>query len=869
MLLAASALSAQVTVPSGKKTQIPAPDATSAVSLDEHIAAASIENGTVTIKGLDPGDTLVIVVNPSGMRQIAVHISAGSPNFPPGFVAPSDNGNNGGSYEVRFNSDRLQVENVLDLHSQNPGETTQVHVVTSSFAQDALGTTFVPSAYYRFATPGVDATLLDQNVKDSPLTFQDVVLRGLHIKVGDWTFHGGYTASASFADVFLPTQKEFAAGLTRRGSRDHIVSVDPGLYFMHSIDLRTGLERSSLFGALLFTIRLVPTWHLQAEAADNGKLAYAGELSHEKGGNRFDVKMMERRADFPALQTSPLPGFHADASWTEIFGKRLSLVSETTLDRVDLSTLSQNMTSSFANLHYKFSKSWTASTGVSYGSFASSGALPTKTLSLPQQISYDRTHFGAGFQYQFSTVSDSFSNGSGIRENLRLNLGRFQIGQFLDYQKDAISVSSLTSRLPGVQLALDRLGLIATTPGEVASLLEESALLHALGAASTAQIETVPRRLQEGGNLTWISSGARPHQLSISVIASDDRFSTSNVSSYNVTGTYSKEVGYGNLLLLNGSVVQSGTGTAGQQTINPLVAVSFRHTFSRQTGMFAAPKTAAISGTVFVDLPRQGTYYPGMPTVPRVAVVLDGQRTVLTDAAGHFRFGGISTGDHRVEVRFNSDREHYFTTPQDAIVAGGSKLDFGIAFPKTDLWGYVQDDAGNGLPNVKLQITSSAGPQPITTTASGKFILPDVQPGTYRIQVNPESVPSGYSAEHLADVEVTMSGGAVSHPVIKIPAIRVLIGTVRIYDATAEDYVPVKGAIISIAQLGVSVLTNAAGRFSIGDLPPGNFELKVAAGKSSVVQAIEVPVRPATLRSDFRISSLDGQITPAVVGSRE
>ena len=138
-----------------------------------------------------------------------------------------------------------------------------------------------------------------------------------------------------------------------------------------------------------------------------------------------------------------------------------------------------------------------------------------------------------------------------------------------------------------------------------------------------------------------------------------------------------------------------------------------------------------------------------MERMPQALVTLDDRRTAMTDSQGHFRFSGVNAGDHRIRLEYNSGRQHYFTTPQDATVAGGSTINFGIAFSTIDLWGYVEDDAGHGLEKVKLQIIGASGKIVTATNTSGKFILPDVEPGNYQIQVDPESVPIGYSTVDL------------------------------------------------------------------------------------------------------------------------
>ena len=103
----------------------------------------------------------------------------------------------------------------------------------------------------------------------------------------------------------------------------------------------------------------------------------------------------------------------------------------------------------------------------------------------------------------------------------------FQLSEYFDWQKDALSVTSLTSQVPALQQALQKLGIISIRPEQLTGLLQDAAFLHTLGFASQAQVVTIPRRLQEGGSLNWFSNGMHPSQLSVSFISSNNQFSGS------------------------------------------------------------------------------------------------------------------------------------------------------------------------------------------------------------------------------------------------------------------------------------------------------------------------------------------------------
>src|SRR5258708_20149351 len=48
-----------------------------------------------------------------------------------------------------------------------------------------------PQASYELKRPGYDVTFVDQTVYNSPLTVDGYAVRGLHLQMGDWIFHGG------------------------------------------------------------------------------------------------------------------------------------------------------------------------------------------------------------------------------------------------------------------------------------------------------------------------------------------------------------------------------------------------------------------------------------------------------------------------------------------------------------------------------------------------------------------------------------------------------------------------------------------------------------------------------------------------------
>ena len=872
LLASAHLASAQVILETGKRLQIPEPGATAAVSLNTKVATATILNNRLIIVGISPGDVRVVALYPANIAEVRVHVAQSPAVYPPGFIPPTYRGNGSGSFEGRFSSDRMQFENILDLTTQTAIGSSALHIASATFPEDAQSTSFVPSAYYRITLPQMQLTLLDETVEDSPLTLDNVVLRGLHVRYHRWNFHGGYTTSADFSDVFIPVQKELAAGISYSQPIRRFFHLIPHLYFLRSIDLENGQQRSAMIGSVLFRGDFSENWKFETEVAAGRGMGFAAGLEHYGTDSTLRATLTKKSLDFPSLRSSSLPGLNGDVSWSQVFTPKIGLVSGATIDHIELSRGKQNTEDAYATLRYKFHRSLSVGTGVSHQSFSGSGSTQdanpafysSRTLTLPQQINFDHPAFGLGYQYQFATTSHAFSNGNGQRQTLRLDVKRYQLGEFIDLQTDAVGLQSVYSQLPQVQNNLQRQALVAATPADLAVLLRSAAFLQSVGVAGQAQLLTVPRRLQEGGSVAWSSHGPRPHQLSVSAFSSHDRYAASTTNEYSISGSYAKEIGVGNQLQFSASAVQSSL--SGQQQLMPVVSFSFRHLLTRSPEILSADRSFSINGTVFVDARGGGVYEDGMDSLAQITIVLDNQRTVVTNNMGNFYFGGLSSGMHKVRMIYATDRAHYFTTPQEVTVEANSIVNFGIHFPAVDLWGYVEDDAGGGLENILLLVKSPTGTMVVSTTKSGKFSVPDVPPGSYQVQVDLESVPVGHSTEDLEPVEVLMTASSSAHPVIRIPAIRVLSGTVTLYDAAAGAYLPVKGAVVRVAALDKTAVTTSQGKFTLGGLPSGNVEVTITAGTAVLNQVLYLPVQPATLREDYKVSSLSGKISATLKG---
>lgn len=83
-------LPAQIlTVDPQKNISFDVAGATAAYSLDASIAEASAENGLVSIAGIIPGKTHIVVISSSDVQTFELLVTTPPPHYPPGFAMRS------------------------------------------------------------------------------------------------------------------------------------------------------------------------------------------------------------------------------------------------------------------------------------------------------------------------------------------------------------------------------------------------------------------------------------------------------------------------------------------------------------------------------------------------------------------------------------------------------------------------------------------------------------------------------------------------------------------------------------------------------------------------------------------------------------
>ena len=161
------------------------------------------------------------------------------PVLPPGFEPPERQGSGeNGTYEFRYNSDPSQITNSIELKRTQGQSFTRMQVINANlFSSNSSASTIgFPFLAYQISRPDTDITFVDKNVGNSPLTLDGFLVRGMHVRQGPWEFHGGFTSIATFQGLFLATDREYTAGVSRLFRLDDANSLQANAYYFQNPD---------------------------------------------------------------------------------------------------------------------------------------------------------------------------------------------------------------------------------------------------------------------------------------------------------------------------------------------------------------------------------------------------------------------------------------------------------------------------------------------------------------------------------------------------------------------------------------------------------------------------------------------------------
>src|SRR5262249_40702473 len=336
---------APLTVGCQKTVQLIVPWATAAYSLDSNIAEASAANSSVEILGKGPGSTTIMVVTPAGVETLAVVVPVPPPSLPPGFEPPErQNAAETGVYELRYNSDPSQIANSLELKRSQGQSFTRMQVVnanlfSSNSSSSAVGFPFLA---YQISRPNTDLTFIDKSVANSPLTLDNFLVRGFHLRQGAWRFHGGFTSIATFQGLFLSTDREYTAGVSRLFRIDDVNSLEANAYYFRNPDSQSLIAGNGAVGSLVYRRKLADRGDFLAELGVSHGVGFAARGHYDDQRNHVMGNFRIQSRSFASLAVNNQHGTFAGLSASRKLNERLYSSLDLNQSSFHLPTLSQN-----------------------------------------------------------------------------------------------------------------------------------------------------------------------------------------------------------------------------------------------------------------------------------------------------------------------------------------------------------------------------------------------------------------------------------------------------------------------------------------------------------------------------------------------
>jgi hypothetical protein len=847
-----------LTVEYHKRLEVAITGATAAYSLDSSIVDASAGNGTVEITGKNPGTTNVVIVTQSGVQTLAVSVPVPPPSLPPGFEPPESQRNGeSGSYEFRYNSDPGQITNSLELRRTEGQSFDRLQLINANLFSAASSASVIGFPYlsYEISRPSRDLTFLDEMVANSPFTLDNYTVRGFHYRQGDWQVHGGFTSIATFQGLFLTTDREYVVGGSRLFKLDDNNSVQGNLYYFRNPDSLVAVGGNGAAATVVFRYVNKEKAHFLTEWGFSHGIGLAINGGYDDERNHVLGSLRAQSRNFASLAVNNQHGTFGNVDATRKLNTRLLGSFHLNQSDFNLPLLEQNSLSTGVLLTFKINRNFSLTSGSSYSSFQSKLPVGPKvtTVNVPAAIDFSSRHFGSGFEYQRTTNFDG-SGGNDYAINVRGSAGSFHGTAFYRRDVQVPTVAAVFALIPGLQDALDRAGIVASTPDQLADLLRNSALLATLGFSTPFTVNLAPSRDDYGASLTWMGQGNAHRQLDLSYFDSNTKLIQGNFLLSTTTLSYAQRLTASNQIV--GSVALVHTGNLGVADTKPLFSVSLRHQFYSVPGFILPGRHGLIEGHVFRDDESAGHYDAQQKPVAGVEIVLDGGRVTHSDARGYYSFHHVPYGVHQVEAKFESAEPFFYTTDSPANADINSTVDFGINFAKGQVFGFVINDAAAGVTGVTVELKGEKLTRRIESGGSGKFTFPGLPAGTYTVSTLPESYPPGYSLQSLAPQQVTIEPGKPAKVEFTVNALRSISGKVLVYDKKLLKPVPLSGAKVRLQSLSLETTSAENGAYLFRNLPAGTYVISVDYQGKQTLREVTLPAEPASLRDiDLNVGS--------------
>ena len=807
--------------------------ATAAYTLDEFFAEATAENGVVTVEGKVAGDTHVVVVTPSGAQTFEILVNLMPPVYPPGYVPPTTGAEpaQSGFYEGRYYSNPAEIQNQIDFMKIGGDNWTHFNVVETNLlgAVEDLPRVALSSATYEIATADRDITIFDKYLDESQLTINGSIIRGLHLREGNWFGHVGYTSVETFEGLFLPVQPEFVAGGGYRYPITENSSLTGSLYEVR-VHASDRLGRSGTIGDVRYQYKPRENFWFNADLGISHGIAGSGRLHYISDRDIILGLARYMPVEFASLGANNLRGLFTDLSWTRHVTKKFETDLAFYKSNLILPDVKESTISGSANIRYQLTRHWALTGGALASKYENE--LPPgpaiRNFTLPAGLAYQSNHFGLNGQYQFSVTPGNDSGAKQFRVNAHTGWGAFNFNAYAERDANAPTLSFIFGQVTGLQQALEQQGIQATSIQQIDELLSSDAYLMAAGFIKGASINVVPVRTLLGGTADWSTKGPHKRDLTYSFQYNENQALQGSTEDIVHTLAFTQRLSRLDNVSMSCSILALKTPGSPQE-FSPACFIAFHHQFEHVPYFVIPERRGTLTGNVFRDDQSKGELEPGMPPMPEVEVMLDNVRRTLTGVDGSYRFPNVHRGKHKLEALYTSKEPFFFTTPSSLEVDEDATTNFGIGYSLSGLAGKVLNDAGQGVAGIAVTLETRGRKWSATTEADGSFFVGSLVAGDYNVQADSDSLPAGYSADGFGDTQkVTVEKAAPGRAAFTARALRSISGQVL--------YLRHKGAAVCSRDRRARTPDGAGlkrpGRYSQGrdlfrDLAAGSYTISV------------------------------------------
>ncbi|HSK43980.1 MAG TPA: carboxypeptidase regulatory-like domain-containing protein, partial [Candidatus Binatia bacterium] len=719
------------------------------------------------------------------------------------------------------------------------------NLFSASGSTSAIGFPFLA---YQISRPDRDITFIDKNVLNSPLTLDGFLVRGFHMRQGPWEFHGGFTSIATFQGLFLATDREYTAGITRVFRIDDVNSLEANAYYFQNPESQRDFASNGAVGSVVYRRKLSDKGHFLAELGVSHGVGFATRATYDDKRNHLLGNFHIQSRNFASLAVNNQHGTFADLNASRKLTERLYASLDLNQSNYNLLTLSQNTLTASSLLNFKLNRNFSVNGGGGYARFQSKipvGPAVT-TVNLPAGVDYSTRHFGTGFQYQRTINIEGGGGGNDYAVNARATAGQFQLSGFYRHDVQVPTLAAIFSQVPGLQDALDRAGIVASTPDQLAALLHNTEILQLLGFTNAFVVNLAPSRNDLSAAVSWMSHSQNRRKIDLSYFDSDTELLQGHFILKTATLSYSQRLKSTNDIVGSAAMVQ--TINNGVTSTHPLFSISIQHRFFTVPTLLLPGRHGMIQGHIFRDDDSAGLYNAQMPAMGGVEVRLDEDRVTRTDSSGYYAFHHVPFGVHRVEAKLQSDELFFYTTDSPATVDMNATADFGINFAKGQIFGFLLNDAGSGINGITVELKGDKVTHRVQTGVNGKFAFTGLVPGNYSVATLPDSYPPGYALQDLAAQTVAVESGKPASTQFTVKALRSIAGRVLVYDKATLQTVPLAEVVVRLKEVSLEVKTGPTGAYIFRNLSAGTYTVAIESDGKEITRTVAVPAGPATIR---------------------